>query len=353
MSRNAESTERTNTPLTNRRPARNAARTNSVYVNSYLAISDHEADEEAADVEESSEDDDATHQASKRGRKRARVPSPPGSENLQDLNSSPDPHDLGRSKKMKTQAQVAPVEVVLTDVFLGKWISTPHDHTITKELDLTDVHITIPKYFEGNVNIQLSVQQIKNMARKRSNKALCGESTTTKRSLGNNREVKGSKYGQYLSFVDSYFPVEIRDQIYELVFVDSEPFHFGCPDNFEHSAALLRTCHQVHNEGRKFLYSKNRFVIERLSKVRGSAWRTNNWVEIGFASARRFVKQAGPTNLGLIRDLSLELTDADPNLTRHLTPFDRRFVNDLELHSILRSLKHCNLRKLVLSFSGE
>jgi hypothetical protein len=149
-------------------------------------------------------------------------------------------------------------------------------------------------------------------------------------------------------------PAELRNEIYRAVLVASKPLEFSEPDNFSRSSALLRTCHQIHEEGRSILYSENHFRLARRAHRYGSFWE-KEWSELGYLHVRKFFKSIGPTNSALIRHLTLMLEDAMPclNPTLHSAE-DRRFVHDDDLMSVLRHLvDHSQLQTLKLHFYGR
>ena len=137
------------------------------------------------------------------------------------------------------------------------------------------------------------------------------------------------------------------------VFISETRLNFGCPRNFALSAAFLRTCRQVYEEGRTILYSQNHFVLRRNSNRYGSFWE-REWNELGFKAVRKFFKRIGPVNTGHIRYATLLLEDAIPCLNPGLpTQDDRRFVFDDVLVSVLRHLAtHGKLEQLDLHFRG-
>ncbi|GAB7347615.1 hypothetical protein MBLNU459_g4489t1 [Dothideomycetes sp. NU459] len=149
-------------------------------------------------------------------------------------------------------------------------------------------------------------------------------------------------------------PAELRNQVYRLAFVTREKLNFGSPRNFARSSALLRTCRQVHEEGRSILYSENTFYLQRRAERRNPTWSSESY-EIGYKDARFFMKEIGPANLGLLRHLIIVFADAIPSLNPHFKGADdRRFTNDNDLLYLLRLLgDRCTLKTLDLSFQGK
>ncbi|KXT13967.1 hypothetical protein AC579_4193 [Pseudocercospora musae] len=161
-----------------------------------------------------------------------------------------------------------------------------------------------------------------------------------------------SKTSTYAGFLD--LPAELRNDIYRTIFVTTRSVNFAQADNFSRSAALLRTCRQVHEEGRSILYSENTFAIERRTQRYGSFWESE-WRELAFLNVRKFIKSLGSTNMAFIRKLSFMLEDAVPCLNPAMrTNEDRRFVHDDDLMSVLRHLgDHSQLQTLELHFHGR
>lgn len=154
------------------------------------------------------------------------------------------------------------------------------------------------------------------------------------------------------SFLD--LPAEIRNQIYRLAFVSKEKLDFAYPDNFSRSSALLRTCRQVHEEGRSILYSENTFYFQRRKKERSVRWTTDVY-EIGYKDIRFFLKSIGLANVSLLRRLIVMFEDAQPSMNTHLKDADqRRFTYDDDLMDTLRILgDNTMLKSLDLCFQGR
>lgn len=144
-------------------------------------------------------------------------------------------------------------------------------------------------------------------------------------------------------------PPELRNQIYRMVFVDENRLDFGDPKNLSHTAALLRTCRQIHSEGCGFLYSENKFYWRRHSVRRTPLW-SNKGSEVGFRDIHRLLKSIGPANIALLRNIVWLFEDAIPSLNPQFTTAEeRRFVQDDYLMSSLKLVaRHGRLRKLEL-----
>nr|POF14937.1 hypothetical protein CFP56_71884 [Quercus suber] len=149
-------------------------------------------------------------------------------------------------------------------------------------------------------------------------------------------------------------PAEIRNEIYRLTFVKEDRLNFGTPKGFSRSAALLRTCKRVHDEGTSILYGENKFYFCRRTSRYGSFWE-DDWRELGFRSVHAFVKAIGRVNLGRLRHVSFQFEDATPCLNPDsMTHEERRFVNDDILMSILRQLgDHTQLQHFDMNFHGR
>ena len=131
------------------------------------------------------------------------------------------------------------------------------------------------------------------------------------------------------------------------------PIVFASRDNFARSSSFLRTCHDVHDEGRAVLYSENAFHFERSHGTRGTFFEST-WKEIGFKDARRFLETIGPVNISMMRYISFHFQDAAPSTTPHLDENERRFVNDPVLHYVLKFIgANARLSKIAFQFSGR
>ncbi|ORY13262.1 hypothetical protein BCR34DRAFT_562314 [Clohesyomyces aquaticus] len=154
-----------------------------------------------------------------------------------------------------------------------------------------------------------------------------------------------------MGFTD--LPPEIRNKVYRAVFAKCGDFNFGQPDNFQRSAALLRTCKVVHSEACSVLYGENRFIFDRNRHMRGAFWEKQQ-KEIGYKDVRQFLKMIGPENLAHLRDIKLIFEDATPASTPYLhSQEERRYLNDQHLIDCLRILRQAKLRKLHLNFLGR
>ncbi|OJD32632.1 dna-binding protein [Diplodia corticola] len=148
-------------------------------------------------------------------------------------------------------------------------------------------------------------------------------------------------------------PAELRNQIYRLLFVTKEDVSFSRPVNFSRSGALLRTCQQIYKEGRSVLYSENRFAFSRNTHSRAPYWSAQER-EVGYQDMRVFLNSIGPTNISLLRSISIVLTDASPSSAPYLDHEGRRFVRDEHIINCFRQIsKHGKLKDIELSFYGR
>ncbi|EMF12798.1 uncharacterized protein SEPMUDRAFT_163845 [Sphaerulina musiva SO2202] len=284
----------------------------SPFEDSAIAISDDESDSEAEVI------DDVIPVAPLK--KRRRSPSPVG----RSLPS--DDEAVGMSDSSHSDAEEAPSPTGLT-VHLTINIPPGHRGPITLNLD--------PKTFAATPCVPSKPDKL----------------TQTTLARLNARSVPKKK--KLAGFLD--LPAELRNDIYRLAFVTERPtINFALPDNLSRTAALLRTCRQVYEEGRSILYAENAFAIERRTQRYGSFWE-HEWRELGYLNVRKFMKAIGPTNTALIRKVSFMLEDAVPCLNPSMkTNEERRFVHDADLISVLRHLgDHAQLQTLELHFHGR
>ncbi|KAK3707039.1 hypothetical protein LTR37_012371 [Vermiconidia calcicola] len=303
------------------RPVRKARRTleNSPFVNS-ATISD------ATDNSDCSDTIPVV-----RRRKRKRSPSPPPSY---------------ESSEVEVVARSSSPDVGTPAISTGESI----------QITLQNVVVNVPIGHVGPVMLQLDLPPLISgqprampQASKTHRRPLHHTITTTPHQSGRSSKSKNRNFAGFLDL-----PAELRNEIYQQVFVVEESFRFDSPSNFSRCAALLRTCKQVYEEGRSILYSANHFIFARKTRRHGSYWQPE-WSEVGFKAVRKFLKIIGPTNIGLIRRATLLLEDATPCLNPDLTTADdRRFVYDDVLMSVLRQLTdYAKLEKLDLHFHGR
>ncbi|KAF2807794.1 uncharacterized protein BDZ99DRAFT_464706 [Mytilinidion resinicola] len=146
-------------------------------------------------------------------------------------------------------------------------------------------------------------------------------------------------------------PPELRNKIYGLLFVSQNELRFSNPQ-FSLSSAFLRTCKQVHDEGRTVLYGESTFVFERNRNSRSPFWDPVA-KEIGYKDMRRFLTMIGD-NLALLRQIRVVFEDATPSSLPYVrSQEERRFIHDEHLIECLRILRRAELKKLTLCFHGR
>jgi hypothetical protein len=144
---------------------------------------------------------------------------------------------------------------------------------------------------------------------------------------------------------------ELRNNVYRHVFVARDGINFDRPTNCDRSAAFLRTCKTVHQEGCSVLYSENQFKFVRNKSPRNPFW-SNQTNEVGYLDMRHFLSMIGPISLTYLRSIHIVFDDA-PKAYAHLYE-DPRFVHDPNLLASLKIIaKHCFLNKIQLAFLGR
>lgn len=148
-------------------------------------------------------------------------------------------------------------------------------------------------------------------------------------------------------------PIELARKIYRGVFVTDSPIDFTNRKNFSRSAALLRVCRKVHDEGTVVLYGHNAFHFRRVHDQRGSYYE-EIWTEVGYKDVRRFFRDIGHHNIAKLKYVSFEFEDASPSYTSNLAWELRRYVNDGVLIKLLDMLAaNAQLERLVVAFRGK
>ncbi|KAI9836870.1 MAG: hypothetical protein M1819_001035 [Sarea resinae] len=144
-------------------------------------------------------------------------------------------------------------------------------------------------------------------------------------------------------------PPELRNRVYRLVLVDEDPVNFGSRRNFQRSSAFLRTCRQVHQEGRGILYGENSFDFEKESITRGHYFE-EKWKEIWWEDVELFLFTIGPVNISLMREIAFFFSDA--SVHHAPDPDERRFINDPHLrHCLIMLGDHGHFHKVSLCFN--
>ena len=260
------------------RPLRSstARKTDSPFVDSAVAISDEESS-----VSSSDESEIISRPA--RPRKRKRTPSPsPSLSSEPSLVSAPATDDtpLSDTEDEDRALPVAqPLQITL-NVPAG-----PERHVILN-LDLG----TLVQSAHSSANHSTSSKRLPKRPKTRRAPSLHCQPPPP--------AIAGSVSGDgaHAGFLD--LPAEMRNEIYRLVFVADGRIDFGSPGKrFKRSAALLRTCRQVHEEGRTILYAENQFFFQRRTQRRGSYW-DDEWAELGYKTIRKFLKDISAANTG-------------------------------------------------------
>lgn len=114
----------------------------------------------------------------------------------------------------------------------------------------TTVHLTvnIPVGHQGPITLHLDPKTITSQPTQYSRPP----DRLTQSTLARLNARSKSKSSRYAGFLD--LPAELRNEIYRTIFTSERSVNFGCPDNFSRSAQLLRSCNQVHEEGRWWLH---------------------------------------------------------------------------------------------------
>ncbi|KAI9805241.1 MAG: hypothetical protein M1833_005694 [Piccolia ochrophora] len=148
-------------------------------------------------------------------------------------------------------------------------------------------------------------------------------------------------------------PPELRNTVYQLVFIRKDPLDFKDRYNLCLSGGFLSTCKQVEREGTTVLYGENTFYFQRIHAQRGRFF-DRVWKEIGYEDMRRFLARIGRRNFSCIRSMVILLEDGMPSIARTLTPTERRVVNDNHLSYCISKLARCgNLKRLEVGYFGR
>lgn len=150
-------------------------------------------------------------------------------------------------------------------------------------------------------------------------------------------------------------PAELRDMIYEDVFVLEFDRYLAPVDDTDTRlcAALLRTCRQVYQEGRKWLYSENRFIVRSDWRTSGGYWEPK-WSALGYETMKMWFSTIGTENTQLLQNVYLHFADFSIRDRPYETIEERRYVRDPHIVSILDQLSACkSLKRLKISFNGK
>ena len=102
------------------------------------------------------------------------------------------------------------------------------------------------------------------------------------------------------------------DKIYTLVFKKPYPVDFLQRCGFAHSSGFLRVNKIVHNEARAFIYGEHRFLFGYNTNKTGEYFESR-WKDLGWTHVRRFLTDIGPENVGLIQNVGITFSDANPS----------------------------------------
>lgn len=170
------------------------------------------------------------------------------------------------------------------------------------QLQVNNLFILVPEQEEGHLLLNLDIKKRRISLSKRSSQDLEAHTVSSIQHHGTAAVVApptAPKFSQSRDESKCGFlklPAELRDIIYSEVFVSKnkrrnwsdneappkqgrrvDPWRV---EDAALSASFLRTCRQVYNEGRKWLYSENEFRIGRDWRSRGSVWESK-WSCLG------------------------------------------------------------------------
>lgn len=276
-------------------------------------------DEELDDLEHDDDEDVPLRKKRKLTRRRSPSPTPPP--------MSPLPQEDPASRSASPEPPTVPP------------MHLQHDF---EPINLT---FNIPLGFSGPLKIQLDLSNVP-MQLKSGNSTGIAEKLRVRKVTS--QQADNGKMG-FLKL-----PPELRNKVYTLAFKDKDKFEFLSPTNFKHSAAFLRTCKQVYEEGRTILYGENTFYFGRNKEMRRPHWASER-KEIGYKDLRLFLQTVGHINVSYIRHLWLCFDDATPSTTPHLKRSEeRRYVHDGHLIECLKVLANqARLKKVTLTFWGR
>ena len=226
-----------------------------------------------ASGEESESESDVPVRKS-RGTKRKRSPSPPMSE------TGNDGHIASSSDREEDELAIVPRRRRQTTTL------TPRGGSSVVKYHLHNVNFTIPVGHVGPLHLMISPDD-GTVSVEANDGAPLPKVPSPRRSRGKSARkaapAPSSTKTQRAGFLD--LPAEIRNEIYRMILVAPTRLNFAAPVNFGRSAALLRTCRQVHGESRSILYSENVFFFNRRTSRYGSFWE-DDWRELGFKVCR-------------------------------------------------------------------
>lgn len=321
------------------RPIRHSAgKTASPFVDSAVAISEDDTDNSDPEQDVTSDEEGIMVVKS---RKRKRTPSPPMSEaTMSDSEGDAMLSDYGNvaalrnrpAQSIEPMAPMAPIQLTVN-------VPAGAERQVVLNIDLNQY-----------INQRPATNFMPNLTQPPAKRIKSAAHTPKSATPSSSRSPSRSSRAGFLDL-----PAELRNEVYRLAFVSPARFDFGAPSkNFQRSAAFLRTCRQVYDEGRSILYSENEFFFQRQSRRCGSIW-APDWGELGFKPVRKFLKMIGPSNTNFIRHVTMLFEDAQPSLNPQMhNAEERRFVHDENLHSVLRHLAtHGTLERFYMNFQGR
>ena len=151
-------------------------------------------------------------------------------------------------------------------------------------------------------------------------------------------------------------PFELREKVYRDVFTTQVQTRITgrAQHTYPHSSALLRVNKAIYQEGRKYLYSENRFLFIPSTLITVKPY-DQGWRELSYGHARQFLEDIGPENIGMLKDIGLSFEDKSPSGNPGLTLDELRFESNKDVIWILEHLAKYGLRieKLKLGFIGR
>lgn len=166
---------------------------------------------------------------------------------------------------------------------------------------------------------------------------------------------KNASYNPTITgFLD--LPFELREKVYRDVFTTQVQTRITgrAQHTYPHSSALLRVNKTIYHEGRKYLYSENRFLFVPSTLITVKPY-DQGWRELSYSHARQFLTDIGPENTGMLKDIGLSFEDKSPSGNPGLTLDELRFESNKDVIWILEHLAKYGLRieKLKLGFIGR
>ena len=254
-----------------------------------------------------------------------------------------------KSPKLKS---LSPVESVLSSVPSSRSSSPSPIRPLANASDITLVVNTPPDH-NGQIVIKLDLDSILKASTVKPQLQL-PTPTSRSQSFQPKQRAGASPSKKPVGFCS--IPGELRNQIYRIAFLgetrNKHRFNIRDPWTFSRSAAVLRTCKQVHSEACDILYGEVTFEFDRQTRLRGTMY--SQWAEVGYKDVRRFLRNIGPRNVSLMRDVSLVLEDSPSVNSRGPSGEEMRYTHDDDLLDCLRLLGQAGqLQRLEVTFAGK